>query len=867
MKIVLQHDLENLKQCLLDTAGIHSVTPAIFRDLSFLIYKSTKKQVSDSTLKRIFGFAAYTFQPSLYTLNVLAEFCGFASWGEFCAKNKQTALASGRTTELPTESDVLYKASEISHHTLQALKNKSGIPFSLTIPRDFLDEHLEIFSHTEYPVTILTAPAGYGKTIGLCHWVEEQLNFNRKENNGNILLFLSGKVLNRISNQEDLHHWLLALLGIPMGNIMLADNFQQQIKEHKFHLIIDSFDSTSFNEEQLDTLFSMLTDVISIYQGNPNFKIVLTMRSSSWLNFKRGLQLQNKLDDCFVGFMSDQNEESNVSLFTGHEIQLISNKIKPGVKLSPTLDSEIVSLFGYPLFFQYYYQKHPKNFALNELDVFSTYEVIYNFILDKIYTGRYCTEKVLLIHLLIEQGKFKKGSFCVDKIKVYEELKNYNAAYQDMISIGIIREINFSDEGGYTECIEFVHERILTYCIAAKLIYDNEDAFDEKLIDRISLTFESKIRLRILKWCIFIALKNKQYSIFDALPRIELVAAEKARLIKFLSKVIEQGFFNTNTDEADETPFDITRPGLFNYFLGIEFISPEYSEALQSLLKLNLQDSSKIWIHTSVAINHVISLNAEGLESSIASLKRFPAEAFSTFHINPLNCIETLYFYLKYNVVKKEALAEITHFCFNPPTNRKQLNQLGSNYVLNLLALHTLSVAGSPQKVLRFIRVLHNIHHQNDHFVPEYHFFLLINKAHIYVDLGKIAEASSIYELLMMDYRDDENKFTPYMRACLDNLAAHLIRFTADQQQISNAVERMANTIEPSNYKLMQVNTLAYYLVADKNDQGSSAYKTLYFKFIKIMRSNGFNPKSFVHYYDELNPQDNFTSTIIRQTL
>ena len=218
-------------------------------------------------------------------------------------------------------------------------------------------------------------------------------------------------------------------------------------------------------------------------------------------------------------------------------------------------------------------------------------------------------------------------------------------------------------------------------------------------------------------------------------------------------------------------------------------------------------------------------------------------------------------------MVKKEALAEITHFCFNPPTNRKQLDQLGSNYVLNLLALYTLSVAGNMQKVLRFIRVLHNIHHQNEHFVPEYHFFLLINKAHIYIDLGKIDEAASIYELLMMDYRDDENKFTPYMRSCLDNLSANLIRYTADQHHISTVVERVASTIEPSNYKLIQVNTLAYYLVANKNDQGSSAYKTLYFKFIKIMRSNGFNPKSFVHYYNELNPQDSFTNTIIRQTL
>ncbi|OKS88474.1 hypothetical protein [Mucilaginibacter polytrichastri] len=864
MKIVLQHDLENLKQCLLDTAGITSVTPSIFRDLSSQIYKSTKKQVSDSTLKRIFGFAAYTFQPSLYTLNVLAEFCDVASWAEFCSKNKQSSPAAIKSAAAPTESDILYKASELSQHTLQALKNKSGIPFPLTIPRDFLDEHLEIFLHTEYPVTILTAPAGYGKTIGLCHWVEEQLNFNRRENNGNIILFLSGKVLNRISNQDDLHHWLLALLGIPMGNILLADNFQLQIQQHKFHLIIDSFDSTSFNQEQLDTLYSMLTDVISIYQGNPNFKIILTMRSASWLNFKRELQQQNKFDDCFVGFMSDHNEESNVSLFTGHEIQLISSKIKPGIKLMPALDSEIVSLFGYPLFFQYYYQKNPKNFALNELDIFSTYEVIYNFILDKIYTGRFCTEKVLLIHLLVDNGKFKKGNFCVEKLKVYEDLKAYNAAYQDMSSIGIIREVNFSDESGYTECIEFVHVRILTYCIAAKLVYDNNDVFDEKLIDKISLLFDSTVRLRILKWCIFIALKNKQYSIFDALPRIELVASEKARLIKFLSKVIEQGFFGTDKDSAAETPFDITRPGLFNYFLGMEFISPEYSDALQSLLKLNLQDSSKIWIHTSIAINHVISLNSEGLEASIAALKIFPAEAFSTFHINPLNCLETIYYYLKYNVVKKEALTEITHFCFNPPTTKKQLNQLGSNYVLNLLALHVLSIAGNAKKKLRFTQILHNIHHQNDRFVPEYHFFLLISRAHVYVYMEKFDEATSIYELLMMDYRDDESKFTPYMRISLENLAARLIKHIATPQQITNMIERMANTIEITTYKLFQVNTLAYYLVADKANNGSSAYKTLYFKFIKIMRSNSFNPKSFILKYDELNPQDNLTTTILR---
>ncbi|QJD96984.1 ATP-binding protein [Mucilaginibacter robiniae] len=855
MRTILQHELELLKKTILATANITVITPAVFKDLSIEVSKATKKQVSSSTLKRIFGFAAYNFQPSLYTLNVLAEYCGYESWNAFALKNSHTPTHNSVTPYM-AESNLQNKAHEISLRTLHALKNKSGIPFSLTITRDILDEHLEIFTSTDYAATVLTAPAGYGKTIALCHWVEEQLNYYKQYDNQDILLFLSSKTLNRSNQQDDLYQWLLSLSGLTTEPAFAEEALRKHLQQHRFYLVIDALDSTSLPPEQLDIVLNMLLDMISIYQDTRNFKVILTMRSSNWANLYKQLTLENKINQWFLGFTVDDNDEKNFPLFTPHEIQLLSNKIKPGSNLTYELHDEVFALFSYPPFFQYYYQKN-KTFLLSDLDIFGTYDVIYNYILDKVYTGRHCTEKVLLMHALVEKGRIKNGGFCIDKLKLYDDIKTFNNAYQDLLSISIIRESNFSNQAGYTECIEFVHERILTYCIAAKLVYDSNYAFDEKLINRINCTYSDNLRILVLKWLVFISLKNKQTAIFDYLPRIQLVAAEKAKLIVFLSKLIEQGFLSQEGG-TDDLLFDITRPDLFNYFFGIEFISAEYEQALKGLLKLQLQDTSKIWLHTCLTIIYLVSLNTVGAEDHIAALRKFPAEAFLNFQINPLNCLETIYYYLKFNVIKKDALTDITRFIFHPITKRRQLNKLSSNHVLYILALSTLTIAGNHKKLLRFVKVLHHIHHTNDEFLPEFHFFLLLTKAHASLSMGNIQDAVTIFKLVIADYQDNKQNFTPYMKAYLDLLAARLVPYTSNHSYIEATIKQTVDAAENSTNKLLQVNTLSYYLKTNNSDRFSPEYRILYFKFVKLMRSTGFNPKCFVfNYYQIHSKNDN----------
>lgn len=851
MRIILQHELELLKQQVLAIAKIKVITPAVFRELSSSIQQATKKQVSNSTLKRIFGFAAYSFQPSLYTLNVLAEYCGYESWVNFSTKNDALNAALATSNQPPSYYNLQSKALETSLHTLQSLKIKSGIPFTLTIPRELLNEHLEIFMHTEYPLTVLSSPAGYGKTIALCHWVEEKIQLMRRQQSKDVLLFINSKALSRTHQQDQLQQWLLSLSGIYADAPFSDEALRDHLLKHKFYLVLDGLDSTSLSDLQLDTATNMLLDTMNLYKDSHNFKVIITMRSATWINFQRQLMSENRYDQCFPGFMADENNERNFTLFTPHEIKQLANKIKPGLNLTYDLHREVFSLFSYPPFFQYYYQRNAKSFALNELDVFDTYKVIHSYILDNIYTGRYCTEKVLLIHAILKRGRYRESHFCTDKIKIYEEIARYNHAYNDLISIGVIREINLSNDTGYIECIDFVHDRILTYCMATKLIYDNHDEFNDDLIHRISCDYNPKFRLQVLKWCIYTAIKNKQFHIFNYLPKVQLVAAEKATLILFLSKLIEQGFLS-DSDGENNLPFDISRPDLFNYFFGVEFISFEYEKALRSLLKLNLQDVSKIWIYTCLGIIHLLSLNAEGVEECLNSLKEFPPEVFLSFQINPLYCIETLFYYMKYNIIKTDAIADITRFIFNPYVKRHQLNKISSNHILYMLALCTLYVTGNPRKVLRFIKTLFHIHHSNDQFLPEFHFFLLISKSNFLLEAGRTNEAVEIFKLVMIDFTDDEKKFTPYMKASLEYLAARLLPYMLNHAYIDTIIAGVVTWPDKDPYRFLKVNALSHYLSYNANSHSAADYQSLYFKYIKLIRSTSFDPRCFVFNYREM---------------
>ena len=71
-----------------------------FETLSEQIFSNTGKQLSVSTLKRIWGKVKRTAQPSISSLDILAEFAGFANWRTF--KQEATVDSTDRVIEKST---------------------------------------------------------------------------------------------------------------------------------------------------------------------------------------------------------------------------------------------------------------------------------------------------------------------------------------------------------------------------------------------------------------------------------------------------------------------------------------------------------------------------------------------------------------------------------------------------------------------------------------------------------------------------------------------------------------------------------------------------------------------------------------------
>ncbi|MDE7147270.1 MAG: hypothetical protein K2O20_02650 [Duncaniella sp.] len=76
--------INHLKQLTEAQLGHGCHTPGDFDKLIIRIEKKTGEKISQSTLKRLWGYVAYPHSPSSNVLSILARFNGFSDWSSFC---------------------------------------------------------------------------------------------------------------------------------------------------------------------------------------------------------------------------------------------------------------------------------------------------------------------------------------------------------------------------------------------------------------------------------------------------------------------------------------------------------------------------------------------------------------------------------------------------------------------------------------------------------------------------------------------------------------------------------------------------------------------------------------------------------------
>src|ERR1700761_3222761 len=118
MNSISQHRFNQLKEVTLVTAGLTQILPSDCKALSESIFLKTNMLISTTTLKRIYGFAYSKFNPSTFTIDAMALYCGYKNWVDFCDKEEQT-------TNVNTNDNISWKCArhntgKITSYTLQA---------------------------------------------------------------------------------------------------------------------------------------------------------------------------------------------------------------------------------------------------------------------------------------------------------------------------------------------------------------------------------------------------------------------------------------------------------------------------------------------------------------------------------------------------------------------------------------------------------------------------------------------------------------------------------------------------------------------------------------------------------------------------
>jgi hypothetical protein len=841
MTILFTQYLELLKATVLAKSGLNNISPCDCKVISVQILKKTRHSVSETTLKRVYGFAFSKFKPSVFTIDVMAKYCGYDGWDDFC---KKQSVKHNNNAPGSTNWDTLKQsAGKITSFTLQALKNKSGIPYNQTIRRAFIDDHFNEFLTGNYTATVFSAPAGYGKTIALCHWVEERLTLNAQGKTDDIILFFSGSALmNVFLSGRDLNDWILALLGYSADDdIRLLMDIQEK-HPGNFYLIIDNLDEHIYKTEQFKLLLNQVIDIFSLYQSTAWFKLVLTMRAATWLNNRHHIQSNN--EKWFSGFIDDN--AINVPLFNIREIKEICLKINPTIHNFVTL--ETADSFNHPLYFQFYYKKHKDDFSLSKIDHICVYDLISAFILNKVYLGHNSAEKVLLLIALINEMDLTNPGYAIFKPKVNTLLKQYAHAYNDLINVGFLRELNNSSDFNYQTVIKFGNDSFLEYSIAKTLLANNNYIFDAELIRIINTTFNNNPRkLFILKWCVIYAIKTGQQKSFELLAQVDLNPTERSDLIIFLGELFEKASTsNDNTESLVQYFKQDCSVGLFNYFFGLEFINVRYKETLLTLLKFNLSNRKRILIYSALAMSALLRLDMGALAGYINKLKSFPAEDYSKFAVNPLKCLEALCGYLNLGLFKKDIFIDITRFYFNPPCEGKYFNHNASNDMVYLLAAYTVMLSKNPLKALRFINALQkNYKKANLAAINGYSYFIKTVAADCYFILNRTSELIEIYEEFKALYKNDKTSFTDYMKTVYFGLR---IKVNVRLNKYTYIIEDMKVFSQiAGEHKLSKLYILIIVLdSADIANLYPQFYKQSYYDYTRLVRECGLPPDVFL---------------------
>lgn len=674
--------------------GADSIIPGDCKRLSQSILDKTTKLVSETTLKRVFGFATTLHSFSRYTLNTLSQYCNYKDWDDFQSRHfHQLQLdTEGAVPEIDDSkwTELINKATAVSHYTILTLKNRSGIPFASTVPRSHCFSHIERFLGSDYAATAFIAPSGWGKSITLVHLAEHFWFSKEAKYKQDVCWFIHAHAAgNMLLRGFSLASWLDNQLNLGTG-----ENFREYFSTHfdtkggRLILIIDGFDEISLSGDKMKLLYTKLEEFVYSNDRFPWVKVILSIRSNTWSEiFQHSLQYPAFRRYWYLGPEMDEETNINLPCLTEQEVKavLYNHRLDPATVR--TFSEGFLQKLRYPYYLQLFCQINtgPEQTFVDEN--LSLFEMVSRFVQSRVFNSQSNTFKVTIIEKLLLLLDFGKAGQYTEKQLLLNKNADLFPAYKELLTDNILVEENLSQEIMFHVKVRFAHNVLLEYFTAMHFIQESKMEVDTKMLQHVQEQLPaSSYRVGVFKWLLRYAVNNNQTASIHNMFYLPLTNMEKSYLLEYLA-VYYQHEGDKQVMLKSIFPQGYFRKHPLHRFLNDNFVHFSKKKVLNVLLDLAELPEDKIKIRSILFIMSLLQLDAEQCEQELNSIKKLISheQIEDDLWVTPHELYLFIYEYMKFGLVNETIKDKIYNYSRYLNGTTRQSPSVSMEMVLRLM--------------------------------------------------------------------------------------------------------------------------------------------------------------------------------------
>lgn len=751
--------LIELRKFVLTKSGLRNIDPAHCKVISEYVFQETKNYVSETTIKRFFGFANTLHKFSLFTLNSLSQYVGYSDWDAFMRDKKDHVSVTQSLWQT-----LKLKARAITDTSLVIKKNNSGVPFESTSKRSFYYPDFDYFLKNNYQFATVSAQPGHGKSILMAHLVEHFFNSEQAPYKNDIVLLINSEVImSTIQAGLSLNEWFFKEFNFPsVSDMIIHFKNNPNQKEGRFIIIIDGIDDYLSSNIR----FKLFIDFLYSIEENNFFKTVISVRTHTWINLQPALTGSAFLTKSwYTGVFYDEETMSNVPPLSVKEILYTLSHIEKKPITISDISQPLITQFKTPFWLQVYFKLSTEFISLELEDPLLCYELINYFLEKKIFLAKKSTEKIFLLKKITEHISQGNKGLRVAKENILSYIDSYPDAYDELLYTGILIEEKRFSTVVPTEIIRFLNDDIYIYFLFIQITeifkYKSSKAFFEYILQNFSP--KTVLRNNILNWSVRFCVNRNEIAELKNILMLPFTNEEKNKAFDFICSVAK---------------YELNKPNsMFNkQSIGQDFIdlmasgrtmSKLYKETIKNISDNVLNQDIQIMLHIIECNILLIDIDKASLVNTMQLLKRNYKRLNELFPINPYDLI--LYFYN--NLINKpnegrsleDKIIKLCHFIDqSPPLRNEALTS--AEILCYRLVLLTLFAQKNYAECHRFIMAILNkypniFYIRNSVFSP----FLLIHLGHTYLKLNYYKKAQRIVDFLDKIIKSDYTYYTPFI--------------------------------------------------------------------------------------------------------